>query len=140
MRGGRIGGILRPPRICRSRLVLLCIQLRAILGGKDVFAFQIFRGVNVLVFFLLVLLARAFLAIGFGNVLILSVTLRGANRVQRQSQNDRENAAKRDSKGAGVARMPGRSWCFEIQKCESNPTDKETAAADTIPRPRLFGY
>jgi len=43
-----------------------------------VFAFQIFGGINVLGFFLLVLFTGAFLAGGYGNVLFLGITLRGA--------------------------------------------------------------
>jgi len=43
-----------------------------------VFAFQIFGGINVLVFFLLVLFTGAFLAGGYGNVLILGATQGGA--------------------------------------------------------------
>jgi len=31
-RGRSIGGVLRFPRICRSRLILLCLQLSAIFG------------------------------------------------------------------------------------------------------------
>jgi len=40
-----------------------------------VFAFQIFGGINVLVFSLLVLFTGAFLAGGYGNVLFLGITL-----------------------------------------------------------------
>jgi len=60
-------------------LTLACFYLRAIFRRKDVIAFQVIGGVNVLALFLLAFFASALLTSGFGHTLIflvLSLVLR----------------------------------------------------------------
>ena len=79
-------------------------HLCAIFRREDVFALQIFGGVNVPRLFLLALLARPFLTGGFSNVLVLSIALRGTNHRKREHQEAGNTKVHRTGQGPLVGR------------------------------------
>jgi hypothetical protein len=83
----RVQGILTFLRAREWLLPFPCFHFRAILGREDLRALQIFIGVNVLWFFLLIFFPGFFLACGFGD--ILRVTLRKAKNRAGDDKNSR---------------------------------------------------
>ena len=131
--GGKCFGgdrILWFRRADRSGLIFPGFDLRAIFWRKDVVAVQIFGGVNVFGFFLLVFLflslvfvfAGAFLASGFGDVLVLSEGRRGADNGNRENQ----NAGNKETQVAGErpygCRAANRGWGVKIRNYHGKPT------------------
>ena len=92
-------------------MILLGVELRLIFFREDVVALQILGGINMLGFFLLRLLAGAFLTSGFGDILILRVRPRGEERGagdnQDTGQTETEEASERAHGCHGAGRNLG---------------------------------
>src|SRR5260370_8758180 len=87
---GRVGLFLHG----RGLLLASGFDARFVVRGEDVRAVQIFIGVDVFLFVLL-LLARPLLARGFGYILRGAGAALGCAGKQTRAKNDRESAAKR---------------------------------------------
>jgi hypothetical protein len=85
-----IDGFWRCFRVWDRLPAFLCCHFRTILRCEDLRALQIFIGVNVLWFFLLIFFPGFFLARGFGN--ILRVTLRKA---KNRAGDDKNSGARK---------------------------------------------
>ncbi len=104
----------------RSLLIFLGFDLCAIFGSKYLGALQIFFGVNVLGFFLLILLTRAFLLGGFGD--ILTGGLRGGKKGARREKNYGEAKRQRNGRTTHTGRRLHRCRGCEIDSCHGRPT------------------
>lgn len=123
------GGSCRP-------LVFACFELGAILRGKNVLALQVFGGVNVPGFSLLVLLACAFLTRGFGNAgvlvwrlaldlilalfgLLLGAALPSGCKCKGKNQEKGDTTAHRAGRGLCGAQVADPGWGVKIRTCHS---------------------
>lgn len=135
MRDGRTrDGVLRLLCISWSGwLILAHFQLSAIFRREDVFALQVFRGVNVLGFFLLAFFAGAFLTGRFRNILVflillllsfllrLGAALRCTKENEGENQKGRHTPTQRAEGGLYGSQAADPGWGVEIRTCHSKP-------------------
>ena len=101
-------------------LILARFYLIAVFRRKDVFALQVFRGVDVLGFFLLAFLARAFLARRFGNALVLGAALRCTKESEGRNQKRRHTAMEGAEGGLCGSQAAEPRWSVKIRAGHSN--------------------
>jgi hypothetical protein len=110
-------------------------ELGAVLRGKNALALQVFGGVNAPVFFLLVLLACAFLTRGLcdAGVLVwrlaldlvlallsfLSTAPLSAGKCERKNQDKGDTTAHRAGRGRCGAQVADPGWGVKIRTCHS---------------------
>jgi hypothetical protein len=133
----RVQGILT--LLCATEWLLLfpCFHFRTILGCEDLRALQIFIGVNVLCFFLLIFFSGFFLARGFGN--ILRVTLRKA---KNRAGNDKDSGARKPyetGRRTPGAQGDGQHGCVEFSSLHVRPTTGGHRLRRNIPKSRPYG-
>jgi hypothetical protein len=116
----RINGFRSDFRAWDRLPAFLCCHFRAILGCQDLRAPQVFIGVNVLWFFLLIFFSSFFLACGFGN--ILRVTLRKA---KNRAGDDKYSGARKPyetGRSGSRAQGDGQQGRVEISSLHVRPT------------------
>jgi hypothetical protein len=114
-----------------------CFHFRTILGCEDLRALQIFIGVNVLWFFLLIFFPGFFLACGFGN--ILRVTLR---KTKNRAGDDKYSGARKPyetGRGTPVAQRDGQQGGVEISSLHVRPTTGGHRLGGNIPKSGPYG-
>jgi hypothetical protein len=116
----RIDGFRRCFRARDQQPVFLCFHFRMILGCEDLRVLQIFIGVNVLWFFLLIFFPRFFLACGFGN--ILRVTLRKAKNRAGDDKNSGARKPYETGRSPLGARGDSQQGRVEISSLHVKPT------------------
>lgn len=124
-------------RSCRL-LAFAHFELGAILRGKNALAVYVLGGVDLSGFFLLVLLACAFLARGFRNAgvpvrrlalvlalltLLLSTALPSACKGERKNQDKGNTTTDRAGRVRVGAQVADPGWGVKIRTCHSKPTD-----------------
>jgi hypothetical protein len=115
----------------------LCFHFRTILGYEDLRALQIFIGVNVLWFFLLIFFSGFFLAGGFGN--ILGVTLRKAKNRAGDDQNSGARKPYETGRSTPATQGDGQEWCVEISSLHVRPTTGGHRLGGNIPKSGPYG-
>ena len=127
-------------RAGRSRRLLAFARfaLGAVLWGKNALALQVFGGVNVPDFFLLVLLACAFLTRGLCDAgvlvwrlaldlvlallsLLLSTAGRSACTCERKNQDKEDTTAHRAGRVSYGTQVADPGWGVKIRTCHSKP-------------------
>jgi hypothetical protein len=132
----RIDGFRRCFRAWDRLLVFLCFHFRTILGREDLRALQIFIGVDVLWFFLLIFFPGFFLARGFGN--ILRVTLLKAKNRAGDDKNSGARKPYETRRGPLVAQGNGQQRRVEISSLHVRPTTGGTPLTEILAKSGAF--
>jgi len=124
-----------------SRLLIFAgFELGVIFRRKNLLTLQLFAGVNVPGFFLLVLLACAFLPCDFRNALLrvlrlglrlilvllcllLGVALHGGRQCDRKGQQNGHTATKRAARELRGSQVADPGWGVKIRTCHAKSTD-----------------